>query len=114
MLIAIKKIAPALATGNSIVLKPSELAPVTPLEVLFCLDYFICLSLPEYLLNVVSLLESLMSSLDLVLPPDVLFAPIHSFAKLISLVGQQLGDVLERLLAPILREFSQSSVEKPQ
>lgn len=33
MLIAIKKIAPALATGNSIVLKPSELAPVTVLEV---------------------------------------------------------------------------------
>lgn len=32
MLIAIKKIAPALATGNSIVLKPSELAPVTVLE----------------------------------------------------------------------------------
>jgi len=32
MLIAIKKIAPALATGNSIVLKPSELAPVSVLE----------------------------------------------------------------------------------
>ena len=34
MLIAIKKIAPALATGNSIVLKPSELAPVSVLEVI--------------------------------------------------------------------------------
>lgn len=32
MLIAIKKIAPALACGNSIVLKPSELAPVSVLE----------------------------------------------------------------------------------
>ena len=32
MLIAIKKIAPALAAGNSIVLKPSELAPVSVLE----------------------------------------------------------------------------------
>ena len=32
MLIAVKKIAPALATGNSIVLKPSELAPVSVLE----------------------------------------------------------------------------------
>ena len=32
MLIAIKKIAPAIATGNSIVLKPSELAPVSVLE----------------------------------------------------------------------------------
>ena len=32
LLIAIKKIAPALATGNSIVLKPSELAPVSVLE----------------------------------------------------------------------------------
>jgi acyl-CoA reductase-like NAD-dependent aldehyde dehydrogenase len=32
MLIAIKKLAPALATGNSIVLKPSELAPVSVLE----------------------------------------------------------------------------------
>jgi acyl-CoA reductase-like NAD-dependent aldehyde dehydrogenase len=35
MLIAIKKIAPALACGNSIVLKPSELAPVTVLEVIY-------------------------------------------------------------------------------
>ncbi len=33
MLIAIKKIAPALACGNSIILKPSELAPVSVLEV---------------------------------------------------------------------------------
>lgn len=32
MLIAIKKIAPALAAGNSIVVKPSELAPVTLIE----------------------------------------------------------------------------------
>ncbi len=32
LLIAVKKIAPALACGNSIVLKPSELAPVTVLE----------------------------------------------------------------------------------
>eukprot|EP01138_Halocafeteria_seosinensis_P016399 gb/GECG01016730.1/.p1 GENE.gb/GECG01016730.1/~~gb/GECG01016730.1/.p1 ORF type:complete len:527 (+),score=64.36 gb/GECG01016730.1/:1-1581(+) len=32
MLIAIKKIAPALAAGNSVVVKPSELAPVTVLE----------------------------------------------------------------------------------
>jgi len=32
MLIAIKKIAPAIATGNSIVVKPSELAPVSVLE----------------------------------------------------------------------------------
>lgn len=32
MLIAIKKIAPALAAGNSILLKPSELAPVSVLE----------------------------------------------------------------------------------
>ncbi|GMI41657.1 hypothetical protein TeGR_g1722 [Tetraparma gracilis] len=32
MLIAIKKIAPALAAGNSIVVKPSELAPITVME----------------------------------------------------------------------------------
>ncbi|KAJ6628899.1 aldehyde dehydrogenase [Mycena sp. CBHHK59/15] len=32
LLIAIKKIAPALAAGNSIIVKPSELAPVTVLE----------------------------------------------------------------------------------
>jgi phenylacetaldehyde dehydrogenase len=32
MLIAVKKIAPAIATGNSIVVKPSELAPVSVLE----------------------------------------------------------------------------------
>jgi acyl-CoA reductase-like NAD-dependent aldehyde dehydrogenase len=32
LLIAIKKLAPALAAGNSVVLKPSELAPITVLE----------------------------------------------------------------------------------
>ncbi|KAG6910935.1 hypothetical protein DXG01_005989 [Tephrocybe rancida] len=32
LLIAVKKIAPALAAGNSIVVKPSELAPITVLE----------------------------------------------------------------------------------
>ncbi|KAF9450137.1 aldehyde dehydrogenase [Macrolepiota fuliginosa MF-IS2] len=32
LLIAIKKIAPALAAGNSVVVKPSELAPITVLE----------------------------------------------------------------------------------
>lgn len=33
MLIAIKKISPAIACGNSIVLKPSEFAPASVLEV---------------------------------------------------------------------------------
>lgn len=33
MLIAIKKIAPAIATGNCVVVKPSELAPVSVLEI---------------------------------------------------------------------------------
>ncbi|KAG8698465.1 hypothetical protein FRC08_005904 [Ceratobasidium sp. 394] len=32
LLIAIKKIAPALAAGNSVIVKPSELAPITVLE----------------------------------------------------------------------------------
>lgn len=32
LLIAVKKLAPALAAGNSVVLKPSELAPITVLE----------------------------------------------------------------------------------
>lgn len=32
LLISIKKLAPALAAGNSVVLKPSELAPLTVLE----------------------------------------------------------------------------------
>lgn len=32
LLIAVKKLAPALATGNSVILKPSELAPVTVLQ----------------------------------------------------------------------------------
>ena len=32
LLIAVKKIAPALAAGNSIIVKPSELAPMTVLE----------------------------------------------------------------------------------
>ena len=31
-MIAVKKIAPALAAGNSVLVKPSELAPVTVLE----------------------------------------------------------------------------------
>ncbi|KAJ3094474.1 hypothetical protein HDU97_008024, partial [Phlyctochytrium planicorne] len=51
LLIAIKKIAPALAAGNSIVVKPSELAPV-------CVIEFAKLSqkagLPDGVLNVVS------------------------------------------------------------
>ena len=50
MLIAIKKIAPALAAGNSIVLKPSELAPVTVLEIgRICSD----VDLPNGVLNIV-------------------------------------------------------------
>lgn len=49
MLIAIKKIAPALATGNSIVLKPSELAPVSVLELgQLCSDS----GLPDGVLNI--------------------------------------------------------------
>ena len=49
MLIAVKKIAPALATGNSIVLKPSELAPVSVLELgKLCSDS----GLPNGVLNV--------------------------------------------------------------
>jgi acyl-CoA reductase-like NAD-dependent aldehyde dehydrogenase len=50
MLIAIKKIAPAIATGNSIVLKPSELAPVSVLVLAqLCTDA----GLPDGVLNVV-------------------------------------------------------------
>jgi acyl-CoA reductase-like NAD-dependent aldehyde dehydrogenase len=32
LLISIKKLAPALAAGNSVIVKPSELAPITVLE----------------------------------------------------------------------------------
>jgi len=32
LLIAVKKIAPALAAGNSVIVKPSELAPISVLE----------------------------------------------------------------------------------
>lgn len=50
LLIAIKKIAPALAAGNSIVLKPSELAPVSVLELAkLCTDA----GLPAGVLNIV-------------------------------------------------------------
>jgi len=50
MLIAIKKIAPAIATGNSIVLKPSELAPVSILELSkLCTNA----GLPDGVLNIV-------------------------------------------------------------
>ena len=50
MLIAIKKIAPAIATGNSIVLKPSELAPVSVLRLAeICTEA----GLPDGVLNVV-------------------------------------------------------------
>ena len=50
MLIAIKKIAPALAAGNSIVLKPSELAPVSVLELANVLQKA---GLPDGVLNIV-------------------------------------------------------------
>ena len=50
LLIAIKKIAPAIAAGNSIVLKPSELAPVSVLELAkLCTDA----GLPPGVLNIV-------------------------------------------------------------
>jgi acyl-CoA reductase-like NAD-dependent aldehyde dehydrogenase len=50
MLIAVKKIAPALATGNSVVVKPSELAPVSVLHLAkLCSDA----GLPDGVLNVV-------------------------------------------------------------
>ena len=50
MLIAIKKIAPAIATGNSIVLKPSELAPVSVLELAaLCTEA----GLPDGVLNII-------------------------------------------------------------
>lgn len=69
MLIAIKKIAPALATGNSIVLKPSELAPVTVLEVSTSdgfSAYFVLFSWGKSLMNVDYLQEFLMLFLGLV------------------------------------------------
>lgn len=50
MLIAIKKIAPALAAGNSVVVKPSELAPVT---VLMFAEMCAEAGLPAGVLNVV-------------------------------------------------------------
>jgi phenylacetaldehyde dehydrogenase len=49
LLIAVKKIAPALATGNSIVLKPSELAPVSVIELgRLCVEA----GLPKGVLNI--------------------------------------------------------------
>lgn len=70
--VAIKKIAPALATGNSIVLKPSELAPVTVLEVGsfsltgISLSYtmYACVSWLLYLLNVVFLQVEVMENIS--------------------------------------------------
>jgi acyl-CoA reductase-like NAD-dependent aldehyde dehydrogenase len=51
MLIAIKKIAPALAAGNSVVVKPSELAPVSVIELAaLCTEA----GLPNGVLNVVT------------------------------------------------------------
>lgn len=50
MLIAVKKIAPAIATGNSIVVKPSELAPVS---VLALGDICTKAGLPDGVLNIV-------------------------------------------------------------
>ena len=51
LLITIKKVAPALASGNSIVVKPSELAPVAPLELARAL---VDAGIPEGTVNVVA------------------------------------------------------------
>ena len=50
LLITIKKVAPALASGNSVVVKPSELAPVAPLELARAL---VEAGIPEGTVNVV-------------------------------------------------------------
>jgi len=51
MLIAIKKIAPAIATGNSIIVKPSEFAPVSVVELAqICSES----GLPDGVMNVVT------------------------------------------------------------
>lgn len=50
LLIAIKKLAPALAAGNSVVLKPSELAPI---NVLKFAELCSLAGLPDGVLNVV-------------------------------------------------------------
>lgn len=49
LLIAIKKLAPALATGNSVILKPSELAPLSVLELG---DMFKQAGLPDGVLSI--------------------------------------------------------------
>jgi phenylacetaldehyde dehydrogenase len=51
LMITIKKVAPALASGNSIVVKPSELAPVAPLELARAL---VAAGIPEGTVNVVA------------------------------------------------------------
>lgn len=52
LLISVKKLAPALAAGNSVVLKPSELAPCTVIELLQMLTEEA--ALPPGVVNVVS------------------------------------------------------------
>lgn len=51
LLITIKKVAPALAAGNAVVVKPSELAPVAPLELARALVHA---GLPAGVINVVA------------------------------------------------------------
>lgn len=51
MLILTKKLAPALAAGNAVVVKPSELAPITPLMLA---DVFREAGLPEGVYNVIT------------------------------------------------------------
>ncbi len=51
LLITIKKVAPALAAGNAVVVKPSELAPVAPLELARAL---VDAGIPDGVVNVVA------------------------------------------------------------
>src|SRR5919197_3615081 len=96
LLITIKKVAPALASGNSVVVKPSELAPVAPLELARAL---VESGIPEGTVNVVPGFSD--AGEALVAPPGVDRIVLTGGTE----TGRRVAEAAGRRLVPVQAEL---------